>query len=81
MFEACQKEAPSHGAQVTGSELIGLVPQEAILNAGKFYTPNVTDEAALINEAAEHLLLDKIRPFTANERIFEKAYQKQYLND
>ncbi len=73
VFEACRREATARGLQVTGSEIIGLVPQEAILNAGKFYAPNAKNETALINAATEHLLLDKIRPFVANERILEKC--------
>ncbi len=72
VFEACKKEAAAHGLQVTGSELIGLVPQEAMLNAGKFYAPDTTDETALINAAVDHLLLSKIRPFIPTERILEK---------
>ncbi len=73
VFEACKKEAKSLGVHITGSELIGLVPQEAILQAGKFYASNTTDEAALIAAAVQNLLLDKIHPFKANERILEKA--------
>ena len=72
VFEACQTEAAARGLSVTGSELIGLVPQEAILNAGKFYAPNEVDENTLIQAAVDHLLLSKIRPFKANERILEK---------
>ena len=72
VFEACKKEAAARGVQVSASELIGLVPQEAMLNAGKFYAPNMTDETALINAAVEHLLLGKIRPFVPSERILER---------
>lgn len=73
VFEACRQEAQALGLQVTASELIGLVPQEALLAAGNFYTPNTTDESALITAAVQHLLLDKIHPFKVNERILEKA--------
>ena len=73
VFEACKKEATARGLQMTGSELIGLVPMEALLNAGKFYAPHETEETALIKAAVEHLLLDKIHPFIANERILEKC--------
>lgn len=72
VFETCKREAISLGACVTGSELIGLVPQEAILNAGKFYEPNTTDENALVQVAMDKLLLSKIRPFVPNERIVKK---------
>lgn len=72
VFEACKKEAASRGLQVTASEIIGLVPQEALVNAGKFYAPNEKNEDALMAAAVNHLLLDKIHPFVANERVLEK---------
>ena len=72
VFEACWREAAARGLQVTGSELIGLVPQEAMVKAGQFYAPKETNEDQLIAVAAEHLLLNKIRQFKADERILEK---------
>ncbi len=71
VFEACKKEAAASGLQVTGSEMIGLVPQEALLLAGKFYAPNEQNKTALISAAIKNLLLDKIHPFNAQERILE----------
>jgi len=71
VFEACKRAASVYGLTLTGSEIIGLVPQEALLAAGKFYTPIQTAPAALITAAAEHLLLNKIHPFDPNERILE----------
>ncbi len=71
VFEACKQLAAAYGLTVTGSELIGLVPQKAILKAGKFYAPNETDENVLLNIAVQHLLLDKIRPFVPSEKILE----------
>ena len=76
VFEACKKEAAARGLQVTGSELIGLVPLEALLQVGKFYAPKEKNEVTLINVAEEHLLLNKIRPFNADERILEKRLAK-----
>ena len=73
VFEACKKEANARELQITGSELIGLVPQEAMVKTGQFYAPKETNEDRLIAVAAEHLLLSKIRPFKADERILEKV--------
>ena len=39
VFETCQKEAAALGVQATGCELVGLIPVEAILAAGKHYAP------------------------------------------
>ena len=72
VFEACKRQAAAHGLSLTGSELIGLVPQEALVAAGKFYAPHETENASLIEAAVYHLLLHKIRPFDCNGRILEK---------
>ncbi|MBP5616480.1 MAG: glutamate formimidoyltransferase [Elusimicrobiaceae bacterium] len=72
VFEACKQEATALGLQITGSELIGLIPQEALLRAGKFYAPHEVKETALMNAAVEHLLLSNIRPFVVNERVLEQ---------
>jgi glutamate formiminotransferase/formiminotetrahydrofolate cyclodeaminase len=36
-FEACRKSSEQHGLLVTGSELVGLIPKKAILDAGTYY--------------------------------------------
>lgn len=71
VFETCKKLADKHGLQITAGELIGLVPQEALLAAGNFYAPEEKNSTALINAAVENLLLSKLRPFIARERILE----------
>lgn len=75
VFEACKQEAATRNLQVTGSEIIGLVPQEALLKAGLRYAPNTASERTLIAAAVKHLLLDKIHPFVPNERILEKRFK------
>ncbi len=72
VFEACKQEAAKLGLKVTGSELIGLAPEEALLNAGRFYAPELTDKTALLETAVRRLGLNKIRPFNIQERILEK---------
>lgn len=72
VFEACKKEAANYNVEITGTEIIGLVPQEALLKAGQFYAPKEHDANALIHTAAEQLLLNNIRPFKPEERILEK---------
>ena len=71
VFEACRREAAARGLTLTGSELIGLVPQDALTQAGQFYAPHETQTAALIATAVQKLLLNKIRPFDADGRILE----------
>lgn len=74
-FEACRREAARHNLTVTGSELIGLLPEEALLAAGRFYAPALTDKTALLETAVNALGLNKIRPFNLKERILEYRLQ------
>ena len=71
VFETCKELAAAHDVQITAGELIGLVPQEALLTAGKFYAPDEKNTAALLNAAVKNLLLDKLRPFDVRERVLE----------
>lgn len=71
LFETCQQLASQIGLKITASELIGLIPLEALLQAGQFYLPHETDNKILIQTVVQQLLLNKIRPFVANERIID----------
>ena len=73
VFETCKRLAAAHHVQITAGELIGLVPQEALLTAGKFYAPEEKDTTALLNTAVKNLLLDKLHPFVLNKRVLEQV--------
>ena len=74
-FEACKAAAKKHGALLTGSELIGLLPLEAILAAGHFYATKkgvtTLTQQALIQLAVNELGLADLSPFKFEERIIE----------
>lgn len=71
-FEEVKKEANRLGVDVMGSEIVGLVPLEAILQAGKFYTNNKeTNEKKLIETAIENLGLNSLNRFIPEEKIIE----------
>jgi glutamate formiminotransferase/formiminotetrahydrofolate cyclodeaminase len=75
-FEACRKAADSYGLLVTGSELVGLVPKEALTEAGKFYLKKQkrslgVSEEELIQTAIHSLGLNAIVPFDPQKRIIE----------
>ena len=38
VFEAVKEEAEKLGAKITGSEIVGVVPKESLVLAGKFYS-------------------------------------------
>jgi glutamate formiminotransferase/formiminotetrahydrofolate cyclodeaminase len=71
-FEEIKKEAGRLGIKVSGSEIIGLVPLEALLQAGRYYAHNQnTDESSLVDLAVECLGLNDLRPFNKNGKIID----------
>ena len=58
-----------------GSELVGLVPLDAMLDAGKWYGGDGLSEMEYINIAIDRLGLDSIGPFNPKERIIEWAIE------
>ncbi len=70
VFEAIKAQAKVHGIEATGSEVIGLVPKEALIEAGAFYTGN-TSEDNLIEAAIEHLGLSQLNKFKPEKKILE----------
>ncbi|MEN9511600.1 MAG: hypothetical protein RLZZ370_1419 [Bacteroidota bacterium] len=75
-FEETCNSAISRGLRVTGSELVGLVPLEPMLDAGRYFlkkqglSTGVSD-ATLIHTAVRSLGLDELGPFKPEERIIE----------
>ena len=75
-FEEVCKKAAVRGIRVTGSELVGLVPLQAMLDAGKYFLKkqNRSAEVAdneLIRIAVKSMGLDELTQFIPNERIIE----------
>jgi len=70
-FEEVKKIAHSLGAEVTGSEIVGLTPLKALLMAGKFYDRNETSEDRLVSLASERLGLSQLDPFDPQKKIIE----------
>lgn len=73
--EVCRK-ADARGVRVTGSELVGLVPLKAMLDAGKYFlekqqrSSGVSD-SELVKIAVKSMGLDDLRPFEPQEKIIE----------
>jgi glutamate formiminotransferase/formiminotetrahydrofolate cyclodeaminase len=73
--EVCNKAA-ERGLRVTGSELVGLIPLKAMLDAGKYFLKKQkrstgVSEKELIKIAIKSLGLDELGPFKPEERIIE----------
>ncbi len=80
VFEAVQEEAKKLGCLATGSEIVGLVPKESLLLAGKFYTKKekkgILDEEELVNLAVDHLGLSELYLFKVEEKVIEYMIQE-----
>ena len=73
--EVCRK-AEARGIRVTGSELVGLVPLKAMLDAGRYFLRKQqrstgVPERELIKIAVKSMGLDELFPFKPEERIIE----------
>jgi len=73
--EVCEKAA-ARGLRVTGSEIVGLVPLRAMLDAGRHFLAKqqrslgVSDEE-VVHIAVRSLGLDDLKPFDPHEKIIE----------
>jgi len=71
VFEKIKQLAELGGASVLYSEIVGLVPREAILEAGRFYLPAARSEKKLIEAAVKNLRLDSPQGFDPRRKIIE----------
>ena len=76
-FDEVVDKADARGVRVTGSEIVGLVPLQAILDAGKHYlrkqrrSLGVSDDE-IIKIAVKSMGLDELGPFKSEEKIIER---------
>ena len=78
VLEKVRELAANKGIQVTGSELVGLLPKEAILMAGKYYLNRLGESAGIpekmiIETAVQSMGLDDLSSFDINEKVIEYA--------
>ncbi len=76
VYEEVKACAQYLGVDVNGSELIGLIPLEALLKAGEYYFLKQNDkifvlEAEIINVAVKNLGLSNLSNFDAKKRVIE----------
>jgi glutamate formiminotransferase/formiminotetrahydrofolate cyclodeaminase len=70
VFETVKAQAREHGVEATGSEIVGLVPKEALVEAGTFYAGNNSEEE-LVEAAIENLGLSQLNKFDPGNKIIE----------
>ena len=81
VFDECCRLADQLGIRVTGSELVGLIPLQAMLEAGRHYLKKQgkttgVPESELIHIAVLSLGLDDLYPFKPEEKIIEYQIEK-----
>ncbi|MCL3780814.1 glutamate formimidoyltransferase [Prolixibacteraceae bacterium JC049] len=75
-FEEVMEKAWTRGIRVTGSELVGVVPKQAMIDAGKYFlkkqerSTGISDEE-IIKIAVKSLGLDELYPFEPKKKIIE----------
>lgn len=76
VFDECCKIAQELGVRVTGSELVGLIPLQAMLEAGAHYLRKQgrstgVSESELVHIAVLSLGLSELYPFEPDKKIIE----------
>ena len=74
VFEEVRNQAQKRGLRVTGSELVGLIPLDSLIEAGQFYLKKQNksqgvSEKQLIHIAVKSMGLDEMYDFNSNEKL------------
>jgi glutamate formiminotransferase / formiminotetrahydrofolate cyclodeaminase len=74
VLERARQLAADRGLQVTGSELIGMIPYAALLDAGKFYLARQARSCdiptiEILETAIDAMGLHDVRPFDVQEKV------------
>jgi len=81
VFEEIRKLANRKGLRVTGSEIVGLIPLEAILMAGRYYLKTQSKsqgvpEESVIRTAIQSLGLNDVSEFDPQKKIIEYQFRE-----
>ncbi|MFN3821677.1 MAG: glutamate formimidoyltransferase, partial [bacterium] len=82
VFDECCRLGEEFGVRVTGSELVGLIPLEALLIAGRHYLKKQgrfsgVGEEELVQTAIISLGLNDVAPFDPEQKIIEYRIRKE----
>jgi len=82
VFEEAERLAAEFGVRVTGSELVGLIPLEAVLQVGRYYLRKQggclgVAEKELVRTAVQSLGLAEISAFKPEHKIIEYRFRKK----
>lgn len=82
VFETACERAMARGLRVTGSELVGMIPLQAMLDAGKYFLKKQQRSVGIpdheiIKIAVKSLGLDELAPFDPKKKIIEYLLNDQ----
>jgi glutamate formiminotransferase/formiminotetrahydrofolate cyclodeaminase len=84
VFEECVKDAKEMKLAVCGSELVGLIPLEAMLMAAGYYIDKedlfILDERQKIRLVIDRLGLSSVSQFIPEKRIIEYMIKEKIMN-
>ena len=85
-FDECCTKAQERGIRVTGSEVVGLIPLKAMLDAGEYFLRKQqrsvgVNDAELIKIAVKSMGMDELSPFDPKEKIIEYAIAARNKTD
>lgn len=75
-FDEVCRAADARGVRVTGTEIVGLVPKRALVEAGRYFlkkqhrSVGITEEE-VIRIAIKSMGLDDLKPFNPEEKVIE----------
>lgn len=78
-YDEVKRRAEAKGLQVTGTELIGLIPEHCLVEAGTYFLrkrrqPADLPKAELIQEAIRSMGMDDLRPFRPEEKVIPTTF-------
>ena len=81
-YEEVCRCAENRGVRVTGTEIIGLVPRQVLLDAGKYFLqkqgrPTDLEDEKLYEVAVKSMGLDDLRSFNPREKVIELLMERE----
>lgn len=80
-FDEVSRAAAARGIRVTGTEIVGLIPRRALIEAGKHYLRKQQRSTGISNDeiikiAIKSMGLDELKPFVAEEKVIEDMLEQ-----
>lgn len=81
-FDEVCRRADARGVRVTGTEIVGLVPKRALVEAGKYFLRKQHRSVGIAEEeivrlAVKSMGLDDLKPFKPEEKVIEYLLEAQ----